>query len=128
MTFFLLATALVVSGCTSGSMNVATNSGITGPAFVVGTDAPLASVTSFSVQVESIDAITSTGTKVPLLSGTPTVDFARYNGLQSLMDMNDVPEGTYDSVTITLGAGTIGYLNTGSGAPAIQTENASFTT
>jgi len=120
---------LLAAGCGSGTMNEATTqSGTTGPAYVVGTDAPMASVTSFSVQVESIDAITSSGTSVPLLSGTPTVDFARYNGLQALLDMNDVPEGTYDSVAITLGSGTIGYLNTGSGAPTIQTEAATFTT
>lgn len=88
----------------------------------------MASVTSFSVQVQSIDAITSSGTSVSLLSGTPTVDFARYNGLQALLDMNDVPAGTYDSLNITLGSGTISYLNTsGSGAPAIQTEAATFT-
>lgn len=102
---------------------------VTGPAFVVGTDAPVASVTSFAVQVQSIDAITSTGTSVPLLSGTPTVDFARYNGLQTLLDMNDVPVGTYTSVAITLGPATIGYLNAvAGGPPTIATEAATLTT
>jgi hypothetical protein len=95
----------------------------------VGTDAPAASVTSFSVVLQGINAIDSSGNSVPLLSGTPTVDFARFNGLQTLLDMNDVPAGTYNSVTISLGAGTIGYLDTSaSGAPTIQTEAASFTT
>jgi Domain of unknown function (DUF4382)/Domain of unknown function (DUF5666) len=112
---------MVSSGSTSGAE--------TGPAFVVGTDAPVASVTSFSVQIMSIDAINSSGTSVPLMSGTPTVDFARFNGLQTLLDMNDVPQGTYNSVTISLGPGTIGYLNTsGGGAPTIATEPATFTT
>ena len=87
----------------------------------------MASVVSFAVQLQSIDAITSSGTSVPLLSGTPTVDFARFNGLQTLIDMNDVPAGTYNSVSITLGTGTIGYLNMSGGAPAIETMNASFT-
>jgi hypothetical protein len=121
---------LAAIGCTNGMVTSGSTSGAeTGPAFVVGTDAPSASVTSFSVQIMSIDAINSTGASVPLMSGQPTVDFARYNGLQTLLDMNDVPAGTYNSVTITLGAGTIGYLDTsGAGAPAIATEPATFTT
>jgi hypothetical protein len=132
LAFLLLTTAVIAAtGCTSGMVTNGTtqSSGATGPAFVVGTDAPAASVTSFSVQLMSIDAINSSGTSVPLLSGTPTVDFARFNGLQTLLDMNDVPAGTYNSVTIALGTGTIGYLDTsGSGAPVIQTEAATFTT
>jgi hypothetical protein len=122
---------LFATGCTNGMMSGTgtTSGGETGSTFVVGTDAPVASVTSFSVQIMSVDAINSSGTSVPLMSGTPTVDFARYNGLQTLLDMNDVPVGTYDSVVVTLGAGTIGYLNTsGAGAPAIATEPAAFTT
>jgi hypothetical protein len=132
LAFPLLTVAvLAATGCTTGMVSNGTtqSGGATGPAFVVGTDAPAASVTSFSVQIMSIDAINSTGASVPLLSGTPTVDFARFNGLQTLLDLNDVPAGTYNSVTIKLGAGTIGYLDTsGSGAPAIQTEAATFTT
>jgi Domain of unknown function (DUF4382) len=126
------AAALAVTGCTSGMVSsgsgTSTNTA-TGHTFVVGTDAPAASVTSFSVQIESIDAIDANNNSVPLISGTPTVDFARFNGLQTLLDANDVPAGTYNSVSITLGAGTIGYLDTsGGGAPAIATEAATFST
>ena len=122
---------LFATGCTNGlvSGTGTTTGGETGSAFVVGTDAPVASVTSFSVQIMSVDAIDSSGKSVPLMSGQPTVDFARFNGLQTLLDMNDVPADTYNSVTITLGAGTIGYLDTsGTGAPSIATEDATFTT
>jgi hypothetical protein len=126
----LTVAVLSVAGCTSSiTPGNVTSDAATGPAFVVGTDAPVAAVTSFSVQLESVNAITSGGTSVPLLSGTPTVDFARFNGLQTLLDMNDVPANTYNSVSITLGAGTLGYLDTsGSGAPVIKTEAATFTT
>jgi hypothetical protein len=121
------AAAMAAAGCSS-SMNSAATSSVTGPAFVVGTDAPLASVTSFQVQVQSVDAIDANGNSVSLISGEPTVDFARYNGLQTLLDMNDVPAGTYSKVQITLGTGTIGYLNTNTGgAPKIETEAATFT-
>jgi hypothetical protein len=127
----LTVAVFAVTGCTSGitSGSATQSNAVTGPSFVVGTDAPLASVTSFAVQIQSIDAIDSSGKSVSLLSGTPTVDFARFNGLQTLLDMNDVPADTYDSVSITLGTGTIGYLNTsGTGAPTLETEAASFTT
>jgi Domain of unknown function (DUF4382)/Domain of unknown function (DUF5666) len=126
----LLAVAvLLVTGCTNGSMlNSATQSSATGPAFVVGTDAPMASVVSFAVQIKSVELTDSSGNTASLISGTPTVDFARYNGLQSLLDMNDVPVGTYTGVSITLGTATLGYLNTSTSPPTITTETAMLTT
>ena len=121
----LVTAALVVAGCSSGMLNTTgtQSNAVTGPTFVVGTDAPMAAVSSFQVTIESVALVpTGGGTPVSMISGTPTVDFARYNGLQTLLDMNDVPEGTYGSVNITLSStGTIGYLNTGSGAPTIAT-------
>jgi hypothetical protein len=128
---FLGAAVLAAAGCSSSTTS--TGSGTTppqqtGPSFVVGTDAPMNSVVSFAVQLESIDAVTTSGTSVPLLNGTPTVDFARLNGLQTLLDINDVPAGTYDSVVVTLGTGTIGYLGTSANSPpTAQTMSAAFT-
>jgi hypothetical protein len=127
--FSLLSVALIAllaGGCgttNAGSPSSSSSSASTptGGAFIVGTDAPLAGVVSFAVQVQSVDAIDANGNQVSLLSGTPTVDFARYNGLQTLLDMNDVPVGTYNSIAVTLGTATIGYLQTQSGAPTIQT-------
>ncbi|MFZ0629925.1 MAG: DUF4382 domain-containing protein [Acidobacteriaceae bacterium] len=127
----LALAVLLAAGCGDTSTPpVTTNNQNTAPAFVIGTDAPVAGVVSFSVQIQSIDAIdSSTGASVPLLSGTPTVDFARYNGLQTLLDMNDVAAGTYDQIAVTLGPATIGYLQTGSGTePTIQTMPATYTT
>jgi hypothetical protein len=125
--------ALFVTGCTSGT-NSGSNSNSTSPtgaSFVIGTDAPMASVTSFSVQITGMQAFTSndcTGTGVSLISGTPTVDFARFNGLQTLLDMNDVTAGTYNCVSVSFGSATLGYLNTsGGGEPSLQTEPATLT-
>jgi len=102
-------------------------SGPSGPAFLIGTDAPLASVVSFQVTLEDVELTNGTSTTATLVKGTPTVDFARYNGLQTLVDMNEVPAGTYTGVTFVLGAGTVGYLNTSSsGAPTIETANVDF--
>jgi len=125
----LAAAALVATGCSS--MNNATNptnpTTETGSSFVVGTDAPMASVVSFSVQVQAVNAIDASGKSVSLISGMPTVDFARFNGLQTLIDMNDIQADTYTSIQVTLGAATIGYLNVpASGPPTIATETATY--
>ncbi len=125
----LAAAGILATGCTGGSMvNTATqSSSTTGPAFVVGTDAPMASVTSFAVQIVSVELTNGTANSGNLISGTPTVDFARYNGLQSLLDMNDVPAGDYTGYNITLGTATLGYLNTTPPPPVITTETATLT-
>lgn len=119
--------AILIAGC--GSITGSGPSGQnTGEAFVIGTDAPVASVASFNATIQSIDAIDASGTSVPLLSGSPTVDFARYNGLQTLLDMNNVPADTYQQISVTFSSATIGYLQTQSGAPpTIQTLNVTFT-
>ena len=124
----LLFAALLTVGCASSvDPATTTTSGPTGNAFVVGTDAPAAGVVSFNVQLNAVNAITSGGTSVPLLSGTPTVDFARFNGLQTLLDLNAVPVGTYSSIQISLGTATIGYLNAVSGsAPTISSQTATL--
>jgi hypothetical protein len=121
--------ALAVAGCGSSSLVSSTQStsGPTGSAFVVGTDAPLASVVSFATTVTVTATPVGGGTAVPVTSGAQSVDFARYNGLQTLLDETDIKAGSYQSITITLGTGTIGYLNVpASGAPTIQTEAAVY--
>ena len=123
----LTAATLLAAGCGSSyTSSTSTNSQtVTGSSFVVGTDAPMASVISFSVQV-SISATDQNGNTVQLTSGSPEVDFARFNGLQTLIDMNDVPVGTYSNVSITLSNGTIGYLDTSTTEPTVQTMTANI--
>ncbi len=124
--------AFLAAGCSSMSSNslTGTQNSQTGQAFVIGTDAPAASVISFTVQVQSIDAVNSTtNTPVPLISSLSKVDFARFNGLQDLLDLSNVPVGTYDSIVITLGpSATIGYLDTSTAEPTIKTMDATVPT
>ena len=122
----LSVAVLAVAGCGSGSLSSPLQSADSGSVFVVGTDAPLASVTSFAVQINSVVLTNSSGSTSTLVSGTPTIDFARYNGLQSLLDMNSVPAGTYTGVTISLGSATIGYLNTSTSRPSVATQAATL--
>ncbi len=124
----LTIATLLAAGCGSSYTSTSTNSQtVTGSSFVVGTDAPMASVVSFNVQV-SISATDANGNTVQLTSGSPMVDFARFNGLQTLIDMNDVPVGTYSSVAISLSNGTIGYLDTTTAKPTIKSMTANITT
>ena len=130
----IVATACVV-GCSAGSGsapsqsgNSGTNSAQTGSVYVLGTDAPLPSVVSFSVSVQSITLSDGSSTPVSILNGAQTVDFARFNGLSTLLDFNSIPTGTYTTATITLGSATLGYLNTApSTAPSINTLPATLT-
>ena len=128
----LASTALLLAGCSGNSTNSMTNpQAVTGSSFVVGTDAPMASVTSFSVPIQGlcgvmVDPTTNMSQCVPLISGTPTVDFARFNGLQTLLDMNDIQVGTYTQIQVTLGAATIGYLDMTKTPPAVETETATY--
>jgi hypothetical protein len=128
----LLLSFFLIVGCgdtqPSGS---GSGSGNTGSAFVIGTDAPVASVVSFTTTIQSIVAIDQNNNQVSLLSGSPSVDWARYNGLQTLLDMNNVPAGTYSQIVVTFAttpSPMIGYLQTGTGAPTIANMNATFTT
>jgi hypothetical protein len=125
----LTIATLLAAGCGSSTTTNPTSNTqtVTGSSFVVGTDAPMASVVSFNVQV-SISATDTSGNTVQLTSGSPMVDFARFNGLQTLIDMNDVPVGTYFTVAITLSNGTIGYLDTTTAEPTIKTMTANITT
>jgi hypothetical protein len=126
----LTALTLAAVGCgMTSSSNSGSGNTVTGEAFVIGTDAPAASVVSFNAQITSIEAVDASGNQTELLSGSPTVDFARFNGLQTLLDMNNVPAGTYTSIAVTFGTATIGYLQTQSGtAPTIQTMPAVLST
>lgn len=127
------AITLMAAGCgTSG--NAALSSGgssgsNTGEAFVIGTDTPVAAVTSFQVQIESINAIDANGNSTPLLAWVPVVDFARYNGLQTLLDMNNVPAGTYTSISVTFGKAILGFLQQNPNeAPTVNSMSATLST
>jgi Domain of unknown function (DUF4382) len=109
-------TALVAAltmGCGGGSSSSSTSTtqAENGSVFVNGTDAPLPSVVSFDVDITGITVSDGMNPPVSIWSGTQTVDFARLNGLHTLLDMNQIPAGTYSNVTVTLANPQITYLN-----------------
>jgi hypothetical protein len=109
--FFALVLVVCMTGCGGGSMSTPTTQSQTGSVFVTGTDAPLPSVVSFQVDITGMTVTDTSGNSQSVLNGTQTVDFARLNGLRTLLDINTIPAGTYNSVTVTLANPQIGYLN-----------------
>lgn len=112
--FSLLVSSLFVAfavGCGGGTATMTLSSPQSGMVFVTGTDAPLQSVLSFQVDITGLSVSDGTNPPVSVLSNPQTVDFARLNGLHTLLDLNTIPAGTYTSVTITLANPQIGFLN-----------------
>jgi hypothetical protein len=98
-----------------------------GTSFVVGTDAPLGSVLSFKVTFTGLTVSDGTNS-APLLSQATDIEFARLNGLRTLIDLRQIPAGTYTSVTATLSAPVISYLDTSTSPPSVGTMNGTLTT
>lgn len=123
--FASLLAIFALSSCGGGaSTGTTTPSQHMGSMFTIGTDSPtLPSVVSVQVQITSI-TLTDGTTTVNLLNGPQTVDFAKLNGLRSLLDLEDVPAGTYNSANITVGTVTIQYLDTTQTPPALTTIDA----
>jgi hypothetical protein len=105
------ALAALVVGCGGGSSTTPVSQQQTGTMFVTGTDAPLPSVVSFQVDITGMTVSDGVNPPVSILNGTQTVDFARLNGLRTLLDINTIPAGTYTQVNVTLANPQIGYLN-----------------
>lgn len=119
---------IVMSGCTGGSMNSTTPPQM-GNVFSLGTDAPpsLPSVVSFQVMITGA-TVNNSGGSLSVLSNPVTVDFAKLDGLHDLIDLDSVPVGTYDSVTITGSTPIIGFLDTTQSPPALNSMNATPST
>jgi hypothetical protein len=63
------------------------------------------------VDITGLTLSDGSGTPVSILNGTQTVDFARLNGLQTLLDINTIPTGTYTQAVVTLANPSVDYLN-----------------
>lgn len=131
---FIAGVAALMTGCGGGSSSSSgTPQAQSGSVFVNATDAPLPSVVSFQVDITGMTVSDGVNPPVSVLNGTQTVDFARLNGLRTMLDLNTIPAGTYNTVNVTLANPQIGYLNvtnpqtTPPTRPTITTLNASTT-
>jgi hypothetical protein len=108
---FALALIAFAAGCGAGSTTMQNAQPQSGTIFVSGGDAPLPSVISFRAVISGISVAEGMGTPVTVTTGPQMVDFAKLNGLHTLLDLNTIPAGTYDTVIVTLASPEIDYLN-----------------
>ncbi len=109
----IVALGVGLTGCggSTSSTTSTSTSAESGQVFVNGTDAPLPSVLSFQVDVTGMTVSDGTNPPVSIFNGSQTIDFARLNGLHTLLDINTIPAGTYTTVTVTLANPEISFLN-----------------
>jgi hypothetical protein len=109
---FALGLIAFAGGCGAGNMSTPpVSQQQSGMVFISGGDAPLPSVVSFKVDIMGIAVAQGTSTPITVTTGQQTVDFAKLNGLHTLLDLNTIPAGTYDSAIVTLANPEIDYLN-----------------
>jgi Domain of unknown function (DUF4382) len=123
---FLALSGLSLVGCGGGGSSSTTPSSNpqSGAVFVTGEDAPLPSVVSLNL---TINSITLTGaSNSPQLVPTPiTVDFARLVGLRAPLAFTAVPADTYTKATFVLSSPVINYISVAA-PPQVSTLNGTF--
>jgi len=110
----------------SGSSPTGPQGNAQGQVFVTGEDAPLPSVVSFYITINSI-ALNNSAGSVTVLSTPTTVDFGRLMGLRSLLGFNKVAPGTYTSATFTLANPVIYFVNMTTQPPSMGSINGTLT-
>src|ERR1700687_5754596 len=125
LSVFFALTGLTLVGCGggNGSTSLTTNSQ-SGAVYVTGEDAPLSSVVSLNLTINSI-TLTGQNNSPQLVSSPITVDFARLVGLREPLAFNAVPADTYTKATFVLASPVIDYVNPGA-PPTVTTLNGTF--
>lgn len=106
----ILATSIACDRGPAGSGVQKNSSSNPSAVLKTGEDAPLPSVVSFFVTINSI-ALNNGSGSVTVLSTPTTVDFGRLVGLRSLLGFQTVSPGTYGSATFNLTNPVIHYAN-----------------
>jgi hypothetical protein len=117
----LAMAAMIGCGSNSSNQNNSQNGNSSGNVFVTGEDAPLSSVVSFQLTLNSV--VLNGQKNTPTVVSDTTVDFARLIGLRSPLSFNSIPADTYDSVTITVSNPVISYVDMTQNPPALNTIN-----
>jgi hypothetical protein len=112
-------------GCGGGSGTTLSSNPQAGAVFVTGEDAPLPSVVSLNLTINSI-TLTGASNSPQLVSSPITVDFARLLGLRAPLAFNAVPADTYTKATFVLSSPVINYISAGT-PPQVTTLNGTFT-
>src|SRR5713226_8682151 len=123
---FLALCGLTLAGCGGGTTSsTLTTNPQAGAVFVTGEDAPLPSVVSLNLTINSL-TLTGANNSPQLVSPPITVDFARLVGLRAPLAFNAVPPDTYTKATFALSSPVINYISAGT-PPQVSTLHGTFT-
>jgi hypothetical protein len=125
--FALIGLTFTACGGGSSSSNNGGSGNSQAQVFVTGEDAPLPSVVSFYITINSI-TVNNSSTTQTLLSTPTTVDFGRLMGLRSLLGFNQVAPGTYTSATFSLANPVIYSVDMTTTPPSVSKINGTLTT
>lgn len=132
-------TSLAVAGATAatlslaacgGNMSSSTPPGTSGsPAIISVGDAPMSSVLAALVTISNVTITPSSGSPIQLLSQPRIIELTHLGGIRAPLDVHTIPQGTYTSLSLTVTAATVTYLNNGApttvnatlGSPATAT-------
>jgi hypothetical protein len=128
--FLALSALLALCGLSMMGCGGATGTSLSGnpqagAVFVTGEDAPLPSVLSLNLTINSI-TLTGASNSPQLVSSPITVDFARLVGLRAPLAFNAVPPDTYTKATFVLSSPVINFLSAVN-PPQVSTLNGTFT-
>jgi hypothetical protein len=125
LSMFLALCGLTLVGCGGGtSSTTLTTTPQAGAVFVTGEDAPLPSVVSLNLTINSV-TLTGMNNSPQLVTSPFTVDFARLVGLRAPLGFSAVPADTYSSATFVLSSPVINYISAVS-PPQVSALNGTF--
>jgi len=117
--FFLSGLMAMLAAC-GGSYTApkptTSNPSAPSQAVVVGiTDGPGDRIVAFTVTINSIDLLTSTGTKVSLVSTPTTVEVSHLAGTTLTLGHATIPQGTYTQAAISISNPSITFIDPATG-------------
>jgi len=109
----VLAGAALLAACggtgTTNS-NTGSNTGSSSPAVISAGDAPMSSVLAALVTVSAVSMTSSSGT-VQLLDQPRPIELTHLGGIRAPLGLHALPLGTYTSLSLTVSAATITYID-----------------
>ena len=114
-----LAGLLSLAGCssmTNASGTAASKAG-TAPMVVTVSDATLSNILSAKITLSAVSVAASGGTPVNVLSQPESVELSGLGTLREPLELTNLPFGTYNSVSVTVSAAQVTYLDPTTGQP-----------
>lgn len=117
-----LAAAMVACGGGTVAPRTPVSSSTQGNIFILGTDAPVGSVVAFRITFTGLTVSDGT-TTVPLITEPQEIEFARLNGLRTLLALEPAATGSYNRVTVTMASPVISFLDFSAAPPSVGSLN-----